>query len=299
MTVDSHEFTAEVLEPFGAVVRGLDTSHDQSATQIEAIRGLLDEHHVLVFRGHEPPDDTQYRRLLTPFGTLFENNTLDESFKRVVLSQAEPEIVRITNRIFEDGKEIGASVVKGYPGYRGLDWHTDHCFDETISIVGALDASVVTASGGETAFADMYRVYESLPPSLRSQVDSSDAVHELPEGLIYHFDGEGTLRSNSHPLVVTHPRTGRRALYVNRLYTNRIVGLGHKESRALLDTLVEFSLRPEFVFEHRWQARDLVLWDQIGTIHCRRPFDESEPRYMRQMTMLADDRAAPWPARAA
>ena len=115
---------------------------------------------------------------------------------------------------------------------------------------------------------------------------------------VYTYDGgllarEGMVSpergvSHAHPVVRTHPATGRKSLYVNRLMTHHIEGLPVDESRDLLQVLFETLERSEFVYEHRWQVGDVLLWDNRCTTHARRDFDPNERRWMRRVTIKGD-----------
>jgi pentalenolactone F synthase len=216
-------------------------------------------------------------RFLRHFGELSVNEAVDPGYLRPGF----PEIIIISN-IVDHGQRIGAAA-----DVKGLDWHTDYCWQERVSVVGALEAVEIPPEGGATSFVNMYAVYEALEPELRERVDGLRASHEIAGTEVSEARAE-------HPLVATNPVSGRRALYLNSHFTKRLIGMDAEEGDTLLRRLVNFSISPQFTYEHKWQLADLVLWDQIGLIHARMPYGERERRYMRQITVLAKDAGAPW-----
>ncbi|HZE61253.1 MAG TPA: TauD/TfdA family dioxygenase, partial [Burkholderiales bacterium] len=140
--------------------------------------------------------------------------------------------------------------------------------------------------------ANAYKAYEALPAEARQRIDGRKAVQ------VYDYDG-GVLdrkhmvapqdgMSFAHPVARTHPATGHKALYVNRLMTHHIEGLPDDESERLLDLMFKTIERPEFIYEHRWRVGDLLLWDNRCTLHARRDFNPNENRWMRRVTIQGD-----------
>jgi taurine dioxygenase len=285
------------ISPIGALVTGLEFSGPLDESEATRLRSLLNEHQVLVFRGHVPPSDAEYSQFVSNFGAPVLDAPLEmgregvESFHNTILRPENPEILMLTNNIVQDGREIGYTGV----GAKGLGWHTDYCWADEIAEIGALDAQIITSWGGQTCFANMYAVYESLSSQMKTKIENLTGLHELHNKVDHHEEGAGPpIRSAEHPLVITNPYTGRRALYVNPLYTTKIVGLPQGESAALLNEFFELALTPKFIYQHEWQVGDLVIYDQFGLIHARMPFDEDEPRYMRQISLAVADKNAPW-----
>src|SRR5260370_555417 len=147
---------------------------------------------------------------------------------------------------------------------------------------------VVPSTGGNTMFSNMYKAYEAVPAALREKLRGRKALH-IPEynparqanssadmrGIPHHF----------HPVFITHPETGRKTLFVDRLMTTRIEGLGAEESSAILDQLYDIGERREFIFEHVWRLGDFVMWDNRCTTHARTDFPKDEPRLLRRCTV--------------
>ncbi|MEW2223133.1 neopentalenolactone/pentalenolactone F synthase [Streptomyces sp. NPDC006990] len=287
----------------GAVVHGSPVTGDLGSSRCEEIWAALDEHLVLVFRGHETPTYEEFLAFGSRFGYIP---------KTGLTSGAHPDHneILIVSNLMEDGRKIGVGDAAW------MAWHTDYSFRPRVSQVGFLEALEVPPSGGgQTLFTDMYALYESLSPEERRRLHSYRVRHGLRTGyeetIEEELQGEVSLgesgrriqpedgTSTVHPLIARNPRTGRQSVYVSTLNTKRIVDLAPDESRKLLDELLSHAGRPEYTYAHTWQPGDIVMWDQLGTIHAKQPFDPAEGRLMRQVVSIFDDPADPWHAEAA
>jgi taurine dioxygenase len=195
-----------------------------------------------------------------------------------------PAVMLISN-IREDGKTIGA-----LPDGE-MHFHTDQCHQERPAMASMLYAIEVPRTGGNTLFANGYKAYETLPAEIKRRIDGRKALNA------YDYDTAATKRgtrlaegvpSYVHPVVRTHPATGRKALYVNRLMTVRIEGLPAREGDELLDFLFAHQERRELIYEHVWRPGDLVMWDNRCTLHARTDFSPQERRLMRRVTILGE-----------
>ena len=154
-----------------------------------------------------------------------------------------------------------------------------------------LSAHVVPSRGGDTEWADMRAAYDALDEAIKQRIATLSAYHSIAysrETLGFEFSEEekNRLKGAEHPLVRTNPRTKRRALYLAS-HASRIVGWPVPEGRLLLRDLIEHATRPEFVYRHRWRAGDLVIWDNLATMHRGRPFDDTvHKRELRRVTTL-------------
>jgi taurine dioxygenase len=191
----------------------------------------------------------------------------------------------LISNIREDGKPIGA-----LPDGE-MHFHTDQCHQERPAMASMLYAIEVPRAGGNTLFANGYKAYETLPDALKLRIAGRKALNA------YDYDTAAMKRgtrlaegvpSCEHPVVRTHPATGRKALYVNRLMTVRIEGLPADESDELLDALFAHQERREFVYEHVWRPGDLLMWDNRCTLHARTDFSPDERRLMRRVTILGE-----------
>ena len=149
----------------------------------------------------------------------------------------------------------------------------------------------VPSKGGNTLFANAYKAYETLPPAIKQRIEGRKALNA------YDYDAAATRRGTKlregvpsywHPIVRTHPATGRKALYVNRLMTIEIEGLSRAESDELLNILFDHQEQREFIYEHIWRPHDLLMWDNRCTLHARTDFSAEERRLMRRLTILGE-----------
>jgi len=196
-----------------------------------------------------------------------------------------PEILLVTNKK-ENGRFLGIPDL-------GRKWHTDQSYQENPALGSLLYALEVPEDGsGDTWFADMTAAYEALPEAERHRLDGLQAEHrydhkhqnfELSDNQIDRLPGV------IHPLVRTHPETGRKALYLGVQLVKRIVGLAPDESDALLAELHAHCTEPAFVYCHKWRQGDLVFWDNRCTMHAAQPYDDTRyTRHMHRTTVIGD-----------
>jgi taurine dioxygenase len=146
----------------------------------------------------------------------------------------------------------------------------------------------VPALGGDTAFADQHVAYDSLSDGLRHVLDGLHAVHASSDfARVVGKDPKAAPRA-VHPVVRTHPDTGRKALYLCRAFTERFEDMTRSESRGLLEFLFERSVRPDFTWRHRWSAGDLVLWDNRSLLHYAIHDHGDEPRLLHRITVQGE-----------
>lgn len=200
-----------------------------------------------------------------------------------------PEIFRVSNKKDADGAPLGREDAGTY-------WHADGTWQVHPSKASILYALEVPRVGGNTMFADLYRAWETLSPTLQRLLDGLQAVHAMENAgdTSYgrEFAGQHDVvaaHSATHPLVITHPDSGRRALFVNRGYTARIVGLARAESDALLAFLFQHSTAPELVYRHAWRPNDLLVWDNRCTAHYAVPdYKAVGERYLHRTSVKGD-----------
>ena len=155
----------------------------------------------------------------------------------------------------------------------GALWHTDDSHMAAPSALTALYGIEVPAIGGDTEFANMYAAYEALPPAERARLDGLRAVHMTkPNRTVGRTrsiapDILATRPPVVHPLVRTHPETGRKALYLGRNRMDHIVGMDREAGHRLIDDLVAHSTQPQFVYRHKWRRGDIVIWDNRCLMH--------------------------------
>ena len=168
-------------------------------------------------------------------------------------------------------------------------WHTDGTSEECPPSAALLSPDELPAQGGDTMWADMVRAYEALSPCLRALVDGLEALHstELPAKRSGEPEVYGKGSEWVHPVVLTDPASGRRMLYVNAHYTQRIIGLSEAESASLLQMLYNHTNTPEFHVRWQWQLNDVVIWEERLTQH-RAVADFAGPRVLRRAAIRGE-----------
>jgi taurine dioxygenase len=271
------EFAVRPLSPaLGAEVRGVDLCKDIDAALAAKLRDTWHRCLVLLLRDQKLTEDDQVR-FAERFGPPAKIHT--QQFVR-----HHPAVMLISN-IREDGKPIGA-----LPDGE-MQFHSDQCHQERPAMASMLYAIEVPRKGGNTLFANAYLAYETLPDEIRRRIDGRKALNA------YDYDTGATIRgaevsedapSYWHPVVRTHPATGRKALYVNRLMTRRIEGMAPEESGALLKFLFDHQEQLQFIYEHVWRPGDILMWDNRCTLHARTDFSADERRLLRRVTILGE-----------
>jgi taurine dioxygenase len=261
----------------GAEIRGVDLKN-LSSSQFAAIERAWHDHAVILVRG-QALSDQELIAFSRRFGDL-DWAPIQETGRRFV--EGLPEIYIVSN-VTVNGEPIGSL------GAGEAVWHTDMSYLDVPPMASMLYALEVPPAGGNTSFCSMYAVYEALPEALKRRIANLKIKHDgtynsggyLRQG-VTATDDPRTSPGAVHPLVCTHPDTGRCMLYLGRRRNAYLVGLELAESEALLDELWDFVARPEFAWEHAWRVGDLVLWDNRCTMHRRDPFDASARRIMHR-----------------
>ena len=263
-------------DALGAEVSGIDLSQPLDHATVRAVEKAWYEHIVLAFRDQDISNDDQIR-FCRHFGELESVRTGKQANKE------QPYTMMITN-VADSGFATALE--------NGEMWfHSDQCYYEVPARASTLYAMEIPRTGGNTLFANCYKAWETLPGEVRERLEGRKARH------IYDYSGNSLKRSESvdpnapqcwHPVARTHPGTGRKALYVNRLMTDRIEGLTQEECGDLLETLFAHGERREFVYEHEWRTGDLLMWDNRCSMHARTDFDPEERRMLRRITIKGE-----------
>jgi len=262
---------------------------DLSDREFSEIHGAWLDHLVLRFRGQrlEIDDLIGFSRR---FGDL-DWAPVQETGRRFV--DGHPEIYVVSN-VIENGVPIGSL------GAGEAVWHTDMSYLENPPKASMLYALEVPPAGGDTYFCNMYRAYESLPGALKERIAGLALKHDgtynsggyVRQGVAATDDPKSS-PGVYHPLVATHPESGRRALYLGRRRNAYIGGLALEASEALLDELWSYATRDEIAWRNEWLTGDVVLWDNRCTMHRRDSFDANSRRvlYRTQIKSAAGVRA--------
>jgi taurine dioxygenase len=271
-------------KPLGAEVLGLDLSRSISAQDFNRIHHAHLEHHVLVFRDQRitPQQQVDFSRRFGP---------LQIHVLKGFQLAGQPEILVVSN-ILESGQPIGL-------GDAGHFWHSDLSYKDTPSLGSLLHAQELPSEGGDTLFANQHTAYEALPEALKRRIAPLAAEHTYLvkyEELRARNPWRPKLSDEQieevqpvvHPVVRTHPETGRKALFVSEHFTTRIVGLPEAESRALLDELFALSVKPEHVYRHEWRPHDMVFWDNRSVMHLAAGTPDHLRRKLYRTTVEGD-----------
>lgn len=262
----------------GAEIGGVNLSCGVSLAVFRDIHQAFLDHMVLVFRNQsvEPRSQVNFTEL---FGTV------------------EPHPLR-SRRSHEE--HPGVFVIENRPGKpsaRNDFWHSDISFSEKPPQLSILHAVVALEGKGDTLFANMYAAYESLPDELKHSLLTMQAEHSAARLARRNEESPATDGKQiqqipspvEHPVVRTHPESGRRALYVNPYFTSRVVGMEKEESTQLLTSLNIHATRKKNIYQHSWRSGDLVMWDNRCTMHYAvYDYDDTMPRLMHRTTAAGD-----------
>lgn len=271
----------------GATIEGLDASQPIDATVFSKLLVQLGRYGVLRFPNQNLSDD-QLRLFSERFGDIQSS-----------VSQAKTEApeVGILSNIKEGGAYIGAPDA-------GQSWHTDMSYRDVVGFVNVLFAVVIPWRDGQplggTEFSNMHLAYEDLPAEIQTRLADATATHDFNKfwEMMRHEKGsarpalteEQRLRRppSVHPVFMTHPITGKKTLYCNPNFAIRINELPQAESDDMLRFLFAHQLQPKYRWTHRWTENDLLVWDNLGTIHqAIADYRPDEIRLMRRCQVMA------------
>lgn len=267
---------------FGAAVTGIRLSDPISASLADELRAAWLAHQVLFF-----PDQPMSHEDLERFTLCFGAFGNDPYVKAI---PGHPHILEVRREPGENVAPFGAS------------WHSDWSFQAQPPAATILHAKIVPPVGGETWYADGYAAYEALPATLRDEISELTAIHSArrpyshqgflagrgPERSMTILPSDEALQTQDHPLVRTHPETGRNALWVNGVYTIGIRNMAEEDAKNLLKRLFDHAIRDEFVYRHRWAPDMLIMWDNRSVQHCARGGYDGYRRVMHRTTVAGD-----------
>jgi taurine dioxygenase len=270
-------------DALGAEVIGLDLGAPMSDATFEEMHQAFLDHCLLVFRDQDLTPEAHVA-FSARFGHLTEH-VIDQ-----FLLPGHPQILRISNKKDAAGQNVGLVDAGRY-------WHSDLSYAEVPSLGSMLYSLEIppAGKGGDTLFANLRAAYEALPEAMKARLDGLEAVYMASRKRI---KDDNRIRLNeqqdeatpavTHPVVRTHPETGRKALFVNPGHTDHIVGMDPAESRALLDELFQHATDDAFVYRHKWRLHDLVFWDNRCLMHIADPPLPGYDRHMHRTTIEGD-----------
>jgi alpha-ketoglutarate-dependent 2,4-dichlorophenoxyacetate dioxygenase len=272
---------------FAGEVDGIDLARPLSPEDAAAIHAGMDRYAVLVFHGRPVTLEQQmaFTLALGPIEHAIATGLRDN--ERIPTTFADVSNLDSNNRVFERDHRTRLFAL----GNRL--WHSDSSFKPTPAKYSLLHAHRVPSRGGNTEFADMRAAWDALDPETRAACEGLICEHSQifsrqQIGFTEFTEDERTRFAPVRQVLVrTHPVTGRKSLYLAS-HAGGIVGWPVPEARAFLRDLIEHATQRQFVYSHRWQVGDLVMWDNRQTMHRARPFPENEPRDVRRTTLAGD-----------
>ena len=264
-----------LCDALGAEIGGPDLREELDDVAVSQLRQAWLDHHLLLVRDQEL-NDVEHRRFCQYLGEL----QMERTAKAV-------ESKDIAGMLYVSNVRADAILPSG-----DMWFHSDQCYFDKPGKATSLYAIETPATGGNTRFANCHLAYESLGESMQQKIDGRVAMN------MYAYPSrneckkldtrEAGAHQYAHPMVRTHPETGRKSLYINRLMTDYIVDMDETESSELLDTLFDHMENEDFVYEHSWRNKDLVIWENRCLIHARTNFDPSERRLLRRFALQGD-----------
>ena len=274
----------------GARVDNIDLSQPLSQEQYKTIEGLLGKHGVLWF-SKQTLTSAQLKTFSSTFGTL------EVNVANMYQDPNIPEVMILSNKKV-DGKPLGLADA-------GQDWHTDMSYSKMIAFTNVLYGLEIPHRDGKplgnTEFSNMRAAYMALPAELKQKLEGLTVLHDFNKfwenmrkqpGCTRPPLTEAQLKTKppvSHPIFLTHPITGEKILYANPGYAMRINELPEKESDEILNFLFEHQLQPQFRYRHLWTVGDVLMWDNMGTIHnAVADYTPDEHRFIKRCQVMAD-----------
>ena len=270
--------------PLGALITGIDARGPLRADQVLAVKRALVEHHIVVLPAQRL-DDAQFLRLSRYFGDVFQAPADVPVLASDPYGGNTPAIVKVSN------------VDDGVLGHHELSAHADHHWTPVPSSGSLLYALEVPRVGGDTTWVNLAAAYDALDEATKREIDGLQLItynpflrrlKPLASGQFPHYrtpDIEPLTPFEAHPLVRTHPDSGRKILYLDEATEVEVLGVSPQQGQALVERLRAHLLQPRFAYTHRWQVGDIVYWDNQATLHARTAFDATERRVLKRISL--------------
>ena len=272
------------LQPFAAVATGIDLREPLTPEQLKAVEDAMDQHAVLVFPKQALTQSQQiaFAKSLGP---------LDMGLRKLKGGPHRLEFAELADisNVKVDGEVADREHAKIVGNVANQLWHSDSSFQKPRAKYSMLSAVTIPEFGGETEFADLRMAWDGLPDWRKQQVEGLQAVHFALHSRFLLGDTQYTeaqrnaIAPATWPLVQTDPRTGRKSLF-GGIHACESEGMTKAEGLMLLWDLLEHATQRQFVYQHRWQVGDLVMWDNTATVHRGRWFDFGVRRELRRAT---------------
>jgi taurine dioxygenase len=270
---------APLTEHTGAEVTGLDFTDPVDAEAGATLNRAFAEHHVLVMRDQHF-DPNQFKAAVQIFGELQIHDKKEQHVPGY------PDVYYVSNDIFVNGKRV----------IPGETFHTDHSNHPRPPKATTLFAVDLPSTGGDTQYVNMHDAYDDLPEQTKQKIDGLKAVHVYqskysPRALSgLNDDSRAQLPPPGvHPLVRTHPENGRKALFLNPVRMESIVGMDDADALKLIDDLMQHATQEKFEYRHKWRHGDWVMWDNRSVMHQANPdYDMNERRFLYRLMLKGE-----------
>jgi alpha-ketoglutarate-dependent 2,4-dichlorophenoxyacetate dioxygenase len=275
---------------FAGEVSGVDLRTPLTRQEAAEIEAAMDHYAVLVFHDQDITDDQQMAFALN-FGER--ENPRGGNITKKEEYRLDSRLNDVSN-LGKDGRPLARDSRTHLFNLGNCLWHSDSSFRAIPAKFSLLSARVVNPKGGNTEFADMRAAYDALDDETRTEIEDLICEHSLMYsrgslGFLDYSDEEKQMfKPVRQRLVRTHPRHGRKSLYLSS-HAGAIIGMSMPEGRVLLRDLTEHATQPSFVYVHKWRLHDLVMWDNRQTMHRVRRYDQSQPRDMRRATVAGTE----------
>lgn len=272
-------------EALGAVVFGLDARKAQAGETIHRLKQALAEHLILIFK-KQTLDDLQYLAFTSYFGSIFHPSADNPVLATQSDTGTPPDVIPVSNAV----------------GHGELSPHADHQWTPQPSFGSLLYAIELPEDGGQTSWFNTIQAYEALDRDTQKHIDELQLITYNPfvrrqqlqdhdsngygTSPLYRFKDQPIIgHAYPHPLVRTHPESGRKALWLNTRSEVELVNYDDQAGSELIASLREHILKPEFRYEHHWEIGDIVFWDNQVTLHSRRPFPADQRRLLKRISL--------------
>ena len=265
----------------GAQISDIDLSAPLSDAQLEIVTDAFLKYHVLVFRD-QPINDEQHLAFTSYFGELEGDINLSTQHKK-------HNKVQVFSNVKADGSTTGTHPEKGT-----LVWHTDKSYVERPSLATVLRSPAIASKGGDTLFTNTHAAYDDLDDVMKQKLDGLRAVHSWERSRLKSDERPATADEISaappveHPIARTHPSSGRKCIYVGN-HSSHVAGMDRDEGIKLLHDLEVHATQDKFIYRHKWQVNDVLMWDNRSTMHCVMPYDAAtEKRAVHRVVVKGD-----------
>jgi taurine dioxygenase len=280
--VDSLKITP-LKGDFGAHIHNVDLQTADETTLANVVTAFRQHGAILLRNQHMAPDDLM--RFITAFGEP-ELHT-----QKKYCLPGYPYIFRLSNMLDDEGKPLGAH-------NDGVGWHTDYSYKAKPVMCTMLYADTVPEEGGDTLLADQVAAYNDLPEAKKAQLDPlkihHSYVHFIENRNFNSYEITDELRAQNpdviHPMIRVHPEDGRKALWISTGTVKHIIGMPDDEAMELVDELVEYVTQPKYVYAHKWQQGDVLMWDNGCTLHTGSLYDDTKYNRMAHRLWVKGDK---------